>query len=201
MKHKSKVGLSASIALVTTALMLTAPAFAGNGNGNGGGAGKGGGQKAERVSGKERSALNKGGQRGALASALGSLNAANANPKALANASPDSMPGKLFIYQQTGGITVAQIGAINDARDALGAIDGLDADALLASYDANGDGLIDEVEQAVYEGEVAAAKESYDALIAEDGDAYAALGALQAEDAALTLSKAALDELNRMLGL
>jgi hypothetical protein len=38
--------------------------------------------------------------RGALASELRGLNAAHANQNALENASPNSMPGKLYIYQQ-----------------------------------------------------------------------------------------------------
>ena len=81
--------------------MTAEPAFAergGNGNGNGNARGRD--RDRERPS-ANRSNGNRGNGNGngAIASELKWLNAANANQNALENASPNSRPGQLFIFQ------------------------------------------------------------------------------------------------------
>lgn len=130
--------------------------------------------------------------RGDIASALGALNAANASQTALENAAPDSMPGRLYAYQQTGGITAAGVFAFNEAQQ----ITALTPEALLAAYDADGDGVLSPEEQAAYDADLAEATATIETLLA----AYAALGAMSDADG-LQLSAAALAELNALLGL
>ncbi|MGG7645469.1 hypothetical protein ACQ5SP_11745 [Rhodovulum sp. YNF3179] len=57
--------------------------------------------------------------RGAMASALGYLNAAHASPTGRANAAPNSMPGMLYSYEQTGGVTAVQIAFLNDLKSQI----------------------------------------------------------------------------------
>jgi hypothetical protein len=72
-------------------------AWAGNGHGNGAGNGNGGGNRSaganSNAGGKAHPANH-----GAVASALGGLNAAHASPAALLNASPTSRVGKIAAY-------------------------------------------------------------------------------------------------------
>lgn len=79
------------------------------GNGNGGG-------KSDRSDRAERGNNGNSNGRGAIARELRGLNAAHANPRAMENASPDSMPGKLYIYQQAqqeyGGLAEAEADAL-----------------------------------------------------------------------------------------
>lgn len=57
--------------------------------------------------------------RGALASELKGLNAAHANPQALANAAPNSMPGKLAAFRDEYVDVLDATIAFRDATDAL----------------------------------------------------------------------------------
>lgn len=115
-------------------------AFAGGGNGNGnsGGNGNGGGKSnskastatsdtsAEVAPAEGTRKVKKG--HGLLASELKGLNAAHANPNALANASPNSQVGRLATYR-------------NAAVAAAGAQDAIDgAIAALAEFDATNSG-------------------------------------------------------------
>lgn len=173
------------------------------GGGNrGGNANRGGNSSSAREAGSQgsdRAASVKGGARGVIARELGGMNAANTSPTALANASPNSMPGKLYTYQQTGGLTIDDITEINDARTSYNTLVSMSEDDVLATYDADGDGELSDEEAETYDADLSAAKTDVDALESEFGDAYAALAAVR--DGSLTLSAAALAELNAMLGL
>ncbi len=85
---------------MTTATVFTVsadPAFAERG-GNGNGGGNKGERGNNRSANAERGAAGNNG-RGHLARELRGLNAAHANANALANAAPNSMPGKLNTYR------------------------------------------------------------------------------------------------------
>lgn len=90
--------------IATFASVTTAEAQkGGNGNGNGNARsqrGNNGNGSANREASNRGSNGRGNNGRGAIASELKGLNAAHASPTALANASPDSMPGKLYTYQQ-----------------------------------------------------------------------------------------------------
>ena len=123
MTMKSFRGLTASFlvaamsfAPLAAGLMLVAePAFAqkgGNGNGNGNG------RRAERENGNGNRSSERGNNgRGAIASELKGLNAAHASQNALENASPDSMPGKLYAYQQAVLSVEAKEQAVKDTEE------------------------------------------------------------------------------------
>ena len=201
-------------ALVITAMAAaitvtgTAPAMANNGNGasaagaansdragNAGAAGQAGqAAQAGSANGREAAAERRdtATNRGEIASALGALNAANASQTALENAAPDSMPGRLYAYQQTGGITAAGVAAFNDAQQ----ITALTPEAVLDAYDTDGDGVLSPEEQAAYDTILVDARATIEALLT----AYAALGALS-DEGGLQLSADALAELNTLLGL
>lgn len=99
----------ATAAVAGGALMVAPPAFAGHGEGNGGGGGNGGGNGN---GGGHGASANAGGHgvadhgasghemasAGDIAAATGALNAAHANPSALAHAAPGSRPGQLATY-------------------------------------------------------------------------------------------------------
>lgn len=208
--------LLSNITIGLTVLTLAAtPVLAGNGKGNGGGSSDSSSSSSSSRSGKssgsetrgktnkgaETSAANKGGLRGSLAKELKSLNAAHASPTALANADPDSKLGRLYIYQQTGGLTLAEIAALNAARQEVAALETMSTSAIMVGFDADGDGVLSDEEQATYEANLERARQSYTDLTAAHGDAYAALAGLRDSDEALTLSNSALNELNRLLGL
>ena len=141
---------------------------------------------------------------------MASLNAAHANPQALANAAPGSMPGKLAIYSTAyiaaqAAVDAAQIlfdaaqsdldDALNDladAQDALAAVDPLDvAGVALAQADIDAAQIVfDDAETALADAQIA-----LDDAKDLDDVALAALtgGGL--------LSPAALAELLALLGL
>jgi len=198
-------------------LVAAGPALAQKGdpgaNGRGGGGGRGGDRgrpgapddrgrpPADRGKGADRSARPGGDGdrgRGAVDSALGAANAAHASQTALENASSDSMPGKLYAYQQTGGLTAGQIAGFHAARDELAALEALpeeDPEGYLGAYDTDGDGEISAEEAGAYEADMAALE---DAVALHEGG-YEALAAIG--DGRLDLTGAALKELNRLLGL
>ena len=171
----------------------------GKGNANGNGKSNGNGK------GREKSAANRGGRedvtrgRGQIASELGALNAAHASQTALENASPDSMPGKLFAYQQSGGISVDGINAYNEAKTAK--------EGLKTLTDAEKQALYDDYVASLDEGDEELSQQDFlqalvaeqDAILGEYQDAYVALARLK--DGSLSLSSAALNELNAMLGI
>jgi len=135
--------------------------------------------------------------RGAIASELGALNAAHANQQTLENAAPESMPGRLYSYQQTGGITSAEVADYNAAQTELTRLQDLSQSALVAAYDADGDGALSAAELDVYAADIAAANTVIDTY----QDAYAALSALRDGNGQMQLTASALAELNALLGL
>lgn len=180
----------------------------GQGKGSGGGQGGGRGNEDRGGHSKDRGPdaenpgrgapeADEGRGRGAMASAFGALNAANANQTALENAAPNSMPGKLYTYQQAGGISVDEIAAYSDAQSNLSDLqaalaaddDGIiaaDEEGYLDSLDVNGDGQIDDADVTLVQ-----------ATVDDFQDAYAALADLG--DGALTLTADQLAELNQLL--
>lgn len=92
------IALTLSMTTATVFTMSAEPAFAERG-GNGNGGGNKGERGNNRSANAERGATGNNG-RGHLARELRGLNAAHANANALANASPNSMPGKLNAYRQ-----------------------------------------------------------------------------------------------------
>ncbi|MBR2655058.1 MAG: hypothetical protein IKD58_00955 [Loktanella sp.] len=139
--------------------------------------------------------LSNGVGRGALASELKGLNAAHANPQALANAAPNSMPGKLAAFRDEYVDVLDAAIAFRDATDALAAYppfestfdeDTIEHEEALALY---------ELERTLLE---EAVRDAEDALIAENAtynESYFALtGGVQ-------LSPEAETELLRLLGL
>lgn len=119
---------------MTVGLSLMAePAMAqkgGNGNGNGNSnreraRGNGNGNSSDRA--VERG--NNG--RGAIARELRGLNAAHANQRALESASPDSMPGKLYLYQQAVLAVNSKEDAVTEASDLLAALQAMTEEQFL----------------------------------------------------------------------
>ena len=117
---------------LAVALLLTTPSAAvfavsatpaaaergGNGNGNGNGranGNRGNSNREARVSGSRGNGGGGNNGRGAIARELQGLNAAHANQRALESASPDSMPGKLYAYQQATLAIGASEQAVADA--------------------------------------------------------------------------------------
>ncbi len=195
----SAVALILSTTAATVTFMSTTEAYAerGKGNGNGNGRGNGGRDRTEsrgnqhaNANGNGRSNGNSNG-RGALARELGSLNAAHANPNALRNASPNSMPGKLYAYQQARGDFADVVAVQDEAYAEYQRLIGLSEEEITAEFPQGG-----------YEDAVTTAADEYQA--ARD-DALDAQAETQEVLAALTggsdLSPAALAELNRLLGL
>ena len=198
------VALAASSAVIVTPV-VGSPAYAqGNSAGKGNSDERGRGNDRESRSSESRTngrpessataeARDRG--RGALASELKGLNAANASPQALANASPDSMPGRLAAfkseYQAVYDATVAR----NDATEALEDYPEFSSDFDVGSEEYN-------AALTQYEAELTA-------LQTAASDAATALAGAnteyQASYLALTdgvvLSAEAQDELMRLLGL
>ncbi len=63
--------------------------------------------------------------RGAIASELKGLNAAHASANGLANSSPDSMPGKLYTYQQSTLALNSSATAVQEASDLVDALNAM----------------------------------------------------------------------------
>lgn len=197
--------LAKIFALAAATTMAAAPSAllaepGGNGNGNGGGASaaahaNAGGNGHGQMMADARS----GGQWGEISSELKGLNASNASQNGLENADPDSMPGRLYAYQQTGGLTIDDIQDINVARQEVATLEDITEEAMLELFDDDDDGEISEEEQEAYQEELDAARAIVDQLEEEFGDAYAALAATR--EGSLTLSAEALAELNSRLGL
>lgn len=193
------VALAASSAVIVTPV-VGSPAYAqGNSAGKGNSDERGRGNDREsRTNGRPESSATtetRDRGRGALASELKGLNAANASPQALANASPDSMPGRLAAfkseYQAVYDATVAR----NDATEALEDYPEFSSDFDVGSEEYN-------AALTQYEAELTA-------LQTAASDAATALAGAnteyQASYLALTdgvvLSAEAQDELMRLLGL
>jgi hypothetical protein len=191
------VALTASSAVITTSLTTTAAYAQGNSGGKGNSGERGGGNdRDDRSNGRsETSASNEPRGRGALASELKGLNAAHASPQALANASPNSMPGRLATFKNEYQSVYDATVALNDATTALESYPAFSSefeegsveyDEALALYEAERSRL----ETVVSDAEAALIDQS-----AGYTESYAALtGGVQ-------LSTEAEEELMRLLGL
>ena len=164
----------------------------GNGNGNSNGNGNGESNGRDRSSSdKNDRAQNGNNSRGALASELRGLNAAHANQRALENASPNSMPGKLFVYQSEQRAVADALSTEATAKSEVDRLVALNEGEIAAEFP-NGD----------YEAALTAAAENYDDAQTETGVAQEDVGeSLGILTGGRTLSDAALAELNRLLDL
>ena len=160
----------------------------GNGNGNGNGRDRSSQNNSER--GNSGRSNNSNG-RGALASELKGLNAAHANQNALMNASPNSMPGKLYVYQQAAIESAGAVAELEAAQDEYDRLIGLTEEEIETQFPDGG--YEDAVTQAAIDLEDAE-------TIAETADGTANV-ALLAASGGRELSDAAMDELKRLLGL
>lgn len=185
------IALTLSLTTATVVTISAEPAFAergGNGNGNGRGNNGDRGNGADKNA--ERGSLGNNG-RGQLARELRGLNAAHANPNALANASPDSMPGKLNVYKQAQE-TFAEVIAEQDEAYAIyqGLIE-MTEEEVEANYPDGG--YEDAVTDAATDYEIAR-DAAVEAQIVADESLFALTGGRE-------LSEAALAELWRLLDL
>ena len=172
----ARTGMLALAMTFSTATVMTFGATAayaekgGNGNGNGNG----------RANRNDREQRGNGNGRGAIASELRGLNAAHANQNALENASPNSMPGKLYVYQQN-SIELAELEAVE--AEALAEYDAAvqaaaDAETAEQEAQANFDAVAS-ADPATYE-----SVEAYnEALTQAAADLQAAIEASDAADA------------------
>ncbi len=199
---KASVVAVGMTAIATAGMVATADAAyaqkGGNGNGNGGGNdsgrdnGNGRGNDRDRGQDNARNNGNGGGNgRGNVARELRGLNAAHANQRALENASPNSMPGKLYAYQQARREFIATIEEQNEAYDEYNRLVDLTDEEIAAEFPEGG-----------YEEAVTTAADTYrdaraDAVAAQEvNDATLAAAADGRE-----LSNNALAELHSLLGL
>lgn len=191
-----------------------------NGNGNGGDNGKGNdrGGNSDRGNGNDRSSasgadgLTPGQARkaarqqiietagvrnwGAIASELGELNKANANVNARLNSS-DPVHQALAAYELSGGITLAGVREVNEARESYATY----REELLGTEveDPPGSGTMVEITPDNLD-QYAESFEDFADLSEDLAEAYAALATLSSmRDKPLT--RGALDALNGMLGL
>ena len=119
----------------------------GGGNGNSGGKGNSGGNgigassQSDDAGGSEIASVESKAKRksshGLLASELKGLNAAHANPNALANASPNSQVGRLATYRDAALAAAGAQGAVDAANTALAAFDDADQGRSLADIEAD----------------------------------------------------------------
>ena len=193
--------LSVSLCLGLSAAVFVAsaePAFANNGNGNGNGknADRGNGNNGrnqERTRNTNRNSDETRGNngRGAIASELKSLNAAHASPNAMANASPDSMPGKLNTYKENRLALVEAVEEQDEAYAEFQRLSGLTEEEIATEFPEGG-----------YEDALSTATNTYarlreDAVTAQTDSEEA----LQILTGGRTLSDAAMAELHALLGL
>ena len=161
----------------------------GKGNGNGGRDNDRGNSRADRETGRPAHAGNNG--RGALASELRGLNSMYANPNAMANASDNSMHGRLRTYQSEALEARTAVASQNEAAIVYQDLLLLTAEEIAVAYPNGG-----------YDAALAAAKATYDATTATAETALAdADAALATLTGGRTLSDAAMAELNAQLGL
>ncbi|PUB13152.1 hypothetical protein [Yoonia sediminilitoris] len=192
------VALTVSTAAATFVATSATPAYAergGNGNGKARGNGNGRGNSEARQSRREAREASRGNNgnngRGHIARELKGLNAAHANPNALANAAPGSMPGKLNEYKEAHQNLVETVAIQDVAYAEYQRLIGLSPEEIAEAYPDGG-----------YEGAVTSAADEY--LAARD-DAVAAQDLANDRLSTLTdgreLSDDAFSELKRLLNL
>jgi len=200
----------AVVPAVTVTVFSTTAAYAakgGNGNGNGNGNGRANSNRDNannaRSNRNNRSSSNGNGRasrsgndgsnngHGAISRELGGLNAADANPTALANAAPNSTSGKLYSYQQA-SLSAAQAQArVAETGNLYQAIRNMSEAQF---YDLNP--TLD------YTNTLASVGADYQAaLTAQEGANVTTQQALASLTGGRALSNAALNELHQMLGL
>lgn len=195
-------GLSFGVALPIT-VFSAEPAFANNGNGKGGGSSNrnngngngssGGNSSASRSNGNNGNVNGNSGGNGnsALARELGGLNAAQASQSALASASANSLPGKLYTYQQARRHLVERVNEQNVAFATYSHLAGMTEAQAVAAYPNGGHARA-----------LSDAAHSYNALQAQAEAAQSVSDAsLMAVSGGRALSNNAMTELHRMLGL
>ncbi len=204
MMHVSAMALIVSTATGAGVMLTADAAYAergGNGNGNGGGNGNGRGNGGGRDSAASNgnngngNGRSNGNGRGAIASELKGLNATHANQRAMENASPNSVPGKLYAYQVEQQNIEADIEAAEaeerTARAEYDRLIGLSEDEIAAEFPDGG-----------YEDAITNAAND---LLTAQGNTQAAREreneSLMVLTGGRTLSDDALAELNRLLGL
>jgi hypothetical protein len=209
MKTAVVAGLTFGVVLPVT-VFSAEPAFANNGNGNGGGKsnGNGGGNSnagsSRGNSGNNGSSGNNGNSgnsnaggngngngNSAIARELVGLSAADASPSAMANASANSMSGKLFTYQQARRHLVQRVTEQNAAYEAYVRLSAMNEAQAAAAYPSGNHA------HALNE-----AAHAYNALQAQAEAAQSISDAsLMSISGGQALSSAAMTELHRMLGL
>jgi hypothetical protein len=180
------VALTLAMTTATVFTMSAAPAFAerggnGNGNGNGNGGGNNGDRGNSEASTAERGSSGNNG-RGHLARELGGLNAAHANAKALANASPNSMPGKLNVYKLAQESFAEVVAVQDEAYAEYERLIGLTEEEVAADFPDGG--YEDAVTNAATEYSVAR-EDAVDAQISADESLSVLTGGRELSDAAL----------------
>lgn len=188
------LALLLSLTTASAVTMSATPAFAERGgNGNGGGNGNSG---RDRDRGRNENARGNNGNgngngRGQLSRELRGLNAAHANPNALRNASPNSMPGKLYAYQQSQQEFVDVVDAQNEDYAEYQRLVSMTEEEVLAEYPDGG-----------YEEAVTEAANAYQESRAEAEAAQTTANESLLElTGGRELSADARAELHRMLGL
>ncbi len=198
MMHVGAMALIVSTATGVGVMLTADAAYAergGNGGGNGNGRGNGGGRDNAESNSRGGNSSNGNNGRGAIASELRGLNAAHANQRAMENASPNSMPGKLYAYQIEQQSIEAEIAAAEveerAARAEYDRLIGLSEDEIAANFPDGG-----------YEDAITDAAND---LLSAQGNTLAAREreneSLMVLTGGRTLSDDALAELNRLLGL
>lgn len=189
----SAVALGPAVALTFLSTTAATAEKGGNGNGRSNGnsrperSGNGNGNSSENAS---LQASNNNG-RGAIARELKGLNAAHANQSALENASPTSMPGKLYAFQQA-SLAASQVDAqVVEKADLYAALQNMTEERF---YELNPD--LD------YASTLAMAGADYQAALDVQSNAAAdTQQTLSTLTEGRVLSEAAMAELRLMLGL
>jgi hypothetical protein len=177
------IAVALTFVAASATITMTDAAYADQGKGNGRG-------NSERASNGNGNGNGNNG-RGAIARELRGLNAAHANQNALLNASPNSMPGKLYIYQQAEIESASAAGQLLTAQTEYDRLIGLTEDEIAAEFPLGG--YEDAVTQAAINLSGATTAAEIAAGLAND--------ALLAASGGRTLSDAALNELKSLLGL
>lgn len=180
------VPVTGALTLIPSEVAAEKGGNSGNGRGNSANSNRGnsGNDNANREA-------NSNAGRGAIARELKGLNAANTNPTALVNASPNSTPGKLYAYQQSVQATTSLEAQVDESKAIHMALLAMTEERFL---ELNPD--LD------YEDTLVASYANYQGLLSAftttEADSAIALGALTG---GVALSDAAMNELWALLNL
>jgi hypothetical protein len=180
-------------AVLVTVASTTAASAERGGNGNGRSNDNAGSERSSdgNGNGNENRQANGNNGRGAIASELRGLNAAHADQNALVNGSPNSMPGKLYAYQQA-SLAASEVDAkVTETGDLYAALQNM--------TEARFNELNPELD---YESTLATAGADYQEAIEAQTNADATTDqTLATLTEGRVLSEEAMAELQRMLGL